>query len=184
RADEIVDLPRGTRVTGRWDEERMVGARLVGAAATLRVGMLRRAAATREADAVSAKDRKRRLRDRVARPGEGHGPRDAMLHAACRDRLDLVLEPADRRVGDAHVGSRVVSDLETAAVEVGDLLPRHVGGLVRPEGEPFGDEERRAESVALEERRRDGVVRLHRVVEGEDDEAIRSEERRVGNAYR
>ena len=54
--------------------------------------------------------------------------------------------------------ARVITDLETIVVELGDLLPCHVIAFVRGEVEALGDEERRSEAVLLQERTGDGEV--------------------------
>jgi hypothetical protein len=67
---------------------------------------------------------------------------------------------------------RVVPDLEAIAVELRDLVPGHVVRLVGREIEPFGDEERRGETAPQECWAHDGELRLHRVVERQDDEPV------------
>ena len=64
---------------------------------------------------------------------------------------------------------RVVPYLEAVAVQFRDLFPRQVLLLVRRERESFGNEERRAETVLLQQRTDDRVVARLRVVERQDD---------------
>ena len=94
----------------------------------------------------------------------------AVVEAALRDGSHLLGEPVDVACPHDHVVAGVVPDLEAVGVQLGDLLPRHVVPLVRGEVEPLGHEERGPEAVFPEDRAHDRMVRLHRVVERQDDQ--------------
>jgi hypothetical protein len=89
------------------------------------------------------------------------------------DGLHLHLQLREIGLRHAHVIAGVVADLEAVPVQLTDLIPGEVVLLVRPEGEPLGDEERRAEPVLLEQRPDDRVVTRLGVVEGQHDELVR-----------
>ena len=54
----------------------------------------------------------------------------------------------------------VIADFKTGLVKPANLLPCHVVLFVVTEVEAFGDEEGATESIALQQRGRDGGVRL------------------------
>jgi hypothetical protein len=72
-----------------------------------------------------------------------------------------------------EVVARVIANLKAVPLQFGNLFPRHVILLVGAKRESFRNEERRAESVTLQQRPHDRVMRRHRVIEGEHGELIR-----------
>src|SRR5688572_31043536 len=118
----------------------MVAARLVGEAVTFVVGVLRSAAPPRPAESKLREPRNRVRIDGVARIREGGRRRDAVRRALRVDRVDLRLDPWQVGLGQAHVVSGVIADLEPITVQLGDLLPREVVLLVRAERESFRED--------------------------------------------
>src|SRR5579872_1718669 len=100
----------------------MVEPRLVGEAAPLLVGKLRRASAAGEANSQRSQNRQRAGIDAVSGIGKAGRPRQTVLLAAGVDGLDLFLELRQVLPGDRKMIAGVVADLEAVAVQVGDLL--------------------------------------------------------------
>ena len=148
----------------------MIAARLVRETVAFVVRVLRCTATAREPESQLREHRDGVRIDGVARIRERGRRRDAVRGALSVDRLDLLLDSGQIGLGQAHVVPRVIANLEPITVEFGDLLPREVVVLVRPEGESFGDEEGRAKPVFFQQRTDDGVVAGLRVVEGQHDE--------------
>src|SRR5262249_36593797 len=90
-----------------------------------------------------------------------------MFFALEIDPAELSGQVADIFPGYTLVVLGVVADLEAVLVQLRDLLPGHVVAFVGGEVEALGDEERRAESVLLEQRTCDRKVRLAGVVESQ-----------------
>src|SRR5262249_42363481 len=133
--DETGEGPVRACVARRWDQERVDQTGLIGEAAPLLVRVLRRPAATREANPVGLEDWKRCWLEGVARPGEGDRHGYPVLGATRRNGLNLLGKLFDITPLDAEMITGVIADLEPIGVKLGDLFPRHVVGLVGAEVE-------------------------------------------------
>ena len=173
RTFEIIQGPIRSSVARGWNQQRMIRTRFISEPASPVVGMLRRAAAPREPDTQSFENRQRVRHDGIARIAKTDWPRNAMLRAARIDRFDLFPQLSQRSLRNTEVIPRVIADLKAVPVQFRNLFPRHVILLVRAKRKSFRDEERRAESVPLQQRPHDRVMRDHRVIEGEHDELVR-----------
>src|ERR1051326_2439377 len=111
----------------------MIYARFVSEAASPIVGMLRRAATPREADAECFQNRQRARYDGVAWISETDGPGNAVLGAARVDSFDLFTQLSQRSLRNAEMIAGVVADLESLLVQLPDLFPCHVILLVGAE---------------------------------------------------
>src|SRR6266545_1721307 len=102
-----------------------------GASAAPFVGVLRCAAAPGEPNAQLLENGHGLGSDAIARIGEAHGPRNAILRAGGVDRADLRAQLAEGPERDAEMIASVIADLESVLVQFLDLFPRHVVLLVR-----------------------------------------------------
>src|SRR5262249_42223656 len=110
--------------------------------------------------------------DSVAWIRKTNGDGDAVFLALDVDPAKLSGQVADIVAGYTDVIASVVANLEAVRVQLGDLFPGHVVSLVDREVEALRDEERRSESVLLEQRSSHREVRLTGVVKCQDDQLV------------
>ena len=166
RPTEVLQRPGWPSIAGGGDEQRMIPFRFVGHASARFVGELRLGTPAGPAETHLLKQRNRPGMDRITRVGEADRLGNAVLQAELVD-VGQFLPQAAKHVGaDAHMAAGVVAHLEAIPVQLGDLRPGHVVGLVGQEAEALGDEEARPETQFLEQRTHIGVQRGHRVIEG------------------
>jgi hypothetical protein len=136
----------------------MIATGFIREAVSFFVWVLGRAAATGEPESKVRQHRDGGRVDRVTGIGEGCRRRNTVRGALRVDRLHLLVQFRKILLRQAHVIAGMVADLETVLVQLRDLLPREVLLFVRPEREPFGNEERRAKAVLLQQGTDDGVL--------------------------
>src|SRR6266852_6248182 len=150
----------------------MIATRLIGDTVAFFVWVFRRAAATGKPKPQFLEYHQTARIDGIARVCEGYGRRNAVSGELSVDRLHLLLQPREIGLRCPHVVPRVVADFKTIPVQLTDLVPGKVILLVRTERKPFGDEERRAEPVLIQERPDYRVMTRLRVVEGQNHQLV------------
>ena len=172
RLNDVVELPVGTGVSGRWDQQRMIDVRFVGRAASGFVGEFGLSPTASEENSVFSQDRQRVGGDRVSRPRERNRFRDSVLTTSVLDSDQLFVKFRKCFVRDVEVIPRMIPDFETVVMKQFDFLPRHVGFFVRLEREAFRNEKCRSESVLFQNWTSDRKVRLDGVVERQHNDWV------------
>jgi hypothetical protein len=147
RFGKVIPLPIGATVSGRRDQQGVVGVGFVSDPFPSIVRELWPPAASRPSNSMTLQCLKGLDRESIAGPCEGDGGWNPVSDALIFDRLQLFVELVDLFIANRKMVASVISDFKAIAMQLRDLLPRHVVVFVRFEIEPFGDEERRAEVV-------------------------------------
>src|SRR5262249_4813764 len=127
---EVVGAPGRASVPGGGDQQGMIKARLVGEATAVLVGVLGRATPARESNAQSLEDREGTLVNGIAGVGKADRLGNAVLLEAGIEGAHLGGQITDGLVGYRQMVARVVADLETVLVQLGDFRPAQVVLLV------------------------------------------------------
>lgn len=95
-----------------------------------------------------------------------------MPHALLVDVGEFLPQSAEKVGADAHMTAGVIAHLEAVPVQLGDLSPSHVIGLVGQEAKTLGDKEGPPEAQFFEQRTHVAVQRGHRVVKRQHHELV------------
>ena len=169
---EVLQRPSGSGVARRGNEQRMIPFRFVGHTSAGLVGELRLSAPASPAESHLLKQWNRPGMDRIPWVSKAPRLRNTMPHALLVDVGEFLPQSAEKVGANAHMTAGVVADLEAIPVQLGDLSPSHVIGLVGQEAKALGDEEGRPEAQVLEQRTHVAMQRGHRVVEGQHHELV------------